>query len=455
MNQLTSEPDIEAGILNAELIHFTLTSRFNAGTSGIISGRWSAETRNGSVVITDGKQTFRDFENILISPCEFREGSFTVHSVVIGVGFHWERKEDQIFRGSLKFVMENGRITLVNRLPVEEYLVSVISSEMKESSSTALLKAHAVISRGWLLAQIAKRGIITDSEKKYSTSYEDEAELTRWYDREDHALYDVCADDHCQRYQGITRAGSAAAAAAVMTTYGQVLMHEGSICDTRFYKCCGGRSELFANTWEPEDHPYLASVYDAKAEVEDFNPVQEDAAKRWIDSSPDVFCNTSDASVLSQVLNDYDQETPDFFRWKLRYSQEELRNIIRSRSGIDYGEILELVPLERGSSGRIIRLKIHGTLKSRIIGKELEIRKTLSRSHLYSSCFYVEKHNEDGVIYFDIKGAGWGHGVGLCQIGAAVMGARGYDYDAILSHYFRGAELKRLYSESTNPTDYE
>ena len=318
---------------------------------------------------------------------------------------------------------------------------------MSANSSAELLKAHAVISRGWLLAQMEKQSNSGKETVRYNTSIITVDEIMRWYDREDHINYDVCADDHCQRYQGITRASTSSVEKAVSETSGEVLTYNGTICDTRYYKCCGGLSELFENVWEPVNHPYLRSITDLDITPEgyDLDLTNETNARLWIKGNPGSFCNTTDKKVLSQVLNDYDQETNDFFRWKVTYSQADLTDLVRARTGIDFGIISDLIPLERGASGRIIRLKIEGSEKTIVIGKELEIRKALSRTHLYSSCFFVEKRNYENSILFTLIGAGWGHGVGLCQIGAAVMGSIGYKYHEILMHYFRGAHLERRY----------
>ena len=329
---------------------------------------------------------------------------------------------------------------------VEEYLRSVISSEMKATSSIELLKAHAVISRSWLLAQIEKRNAIEAANTPYCSESNSEEERTKWYDREEHDNYDVCADDHCQRYQGITRASTAAVNEAVDATHGQVLIYDNSIADARFSKCCGGATELFENCWEPQAHPYLVAQCDNdRNDMPDLRI--EENAREWILSKPDVFCNTNDKHILSQVLNGYDQETSQFFRWRIEYEQDELSALIRRRSGIDFGTIIDLQPVERGTSGRIIRLRIVGSKRTMIVGKELEIRRWLSETHLYSSAFVVEKQPYYNQTRFTFHGAGWGHGVGLCQIGAAVMGANGYKYEAILAHYFKGATLQNLYTK--------
>jgi stage II sporulation protein D len=386
-------------------------------------------------------------DSFLLKPVNPDTGSFIIHAVTIGVNFHWQRKEDQEFNGNLKLIIEDNKVTVINILSIEDYLISVISSEMKATSSSELLKAHAVISRSWLLAQIEKsKNVIADS-KKYETSFTTDNEIVRWYDREDHHNYEVCADDHCQRYQGITRASTFIVVQVINETFGEVLAFDGAICDTRYAKCCGGITEVFENVWEPVNHSYLQKVVDNPVAPAGYDLIinTEENAKKWILGNPDAFCNTSDKKVLSQVLNDYDQETNDFFRWLVTYSQNELSDLIHSRTGIDFGTITNLVPLERGASGRIIRLRIEGTKKTMVIGKELEIRKALSRTHLYSSCFFVEKIADESGTIFVLHGAGWGHGVGLCQIGAAVMGAKGYSYKEILMHYFKDAVLEKRY----------
>ena len=351
---------------------------------------------------------------------------FELENVVIGVGFHWERHENQRFKGTLELMKNaDGTTTAVNILPVEEYLQSVISSEMSAHASLELLKAHAVISRSWLLAQMSHKNSVP--EPRYSGENMC-GRVIKWYDHDDHTGFDVCADDHCQRYQGITRAGNTSVAEAVRATSGQILVYGNEICDARFSKCCGGVTEEFQYCWEDTPKPYLVSVRDCGADGHDF-------------------CDTSDRDILAQVLNDYDRETPDFYRWHVEYTQDELSQLINGNMKDDFGSIVDLVPLERGKSGRISRLKIVGTKKTFTIGKELEIRRTLSRTHLYSSAFEVERMDvKDGIpLHFTLHGTGWGHGVGLCQIGAAVMGARGYKYDSILLHYYRGAEIKKIY----------
>ena len=364
---------------------------------------------------------------------------FTLNDVTIGVDFHWERRESQSFRGALR-LLENadGSVTAINRVAVEEYLMSVISSEMSARASVELLKAHAVISRSWLLAQIECKGTTGTAAMPKAT----DGEVVKWYDHDDHTDFDVCADDHCQRYQGITRECMPTASQAVYATWGEVLTHGGKLCDARFSKCCGGVFEEFENCWEPVHHPYLEARADTATPDSYPDLRDEESARRWIESSPEAFCNTRDNAVLDQVLNDYDRETPDFYRWEVRYTPGELSAIVRERSGIDFGAILSLTPLERGTSGRITRLRVEGTRRVMTVGKELEIRRWLSRSHLYSSAFVVDRDSEGR---FMLHGAGWGHGVGLCQIGAAMMAAQGYGYRDILAHYFKGAEITRRY----------
>jgi len=428
-----------------EEISFQLNGIYTLQQNGkTYTGQQVIKYRNGKIVF-DGLVI--EPEELIFSPKNYESDSFDLFDVTIGIKFHWERKENQSFKGSLHFLCEDDKLTAINVLSLEDYLASVISSEMNATSSMELLKAHAVISRSWLMAQVLKGEEIQNSEHHYQSLTENSEELIRWYDREDHLNFDVCADDHCQRYQGITRQSTDLVLQAINETKGLVLTSEGQICDARFSKCCGGVSETFENVWEPKAHKYLQAITDGEQPDLKQDLRNESSAENWIHSSPDVFCNNSDKAILSQVLNDYDMETHDFFRWEVSYSQEELSDLIHRKTGKEFGRILDLIPVERGLSGRIIKLRILGEKKSFIIGKELEIRKILSESHLYSSNFMVEKGPEiDGFPSgFNLKGAGWGHGVGLCQIGAAVMGAKGYPFKEILLHYFRGAQLEKRY----------
>ncbi|OFY45996.1 MAG: amidase [Bacteroidetes bacterium RBG_13_44_24] len=448
MKETGKVPVLQVGVCSGREISFTLNDSFIAGTTEVsMKGKCVALLSGRKITLSCGEKILDSESPVLLVPENLKSSSFTLHAVTIGVDFHWQRKEDQVFKGSLKLIVEEDKITAVNVLSIEDYLTSVISSEMNATSSEEFLKAHAVISRSWLLAQIEKSRNIGKEGKKYEAHTRTDKEVIRWYDREDHKNYDVCADDHCQRYQGITRASTPAVIKVIGNTFGEVLTFKGAICDTRYYKCCGGMTELFENVWEPVNHPYLQRVIDNPAPPEGYTLEMndEDSARKWILGKPDSFCNTSDKKILSQVLNDYDQETNDFYRWKVTYTRKELSDLIKTRTGIDFGSIIDLVPLERGVSGRIKRLKIEGTLITMIIGKELEIRKSLSKSHLYSSCFFVERTEDGADVRFTLYGAGWGHGVGLCQIGAAVMGAKGYKYREILEHYFPGSVLKKLY----------
>lgn len=402
------EPQVSVGIVSGQKIVFTLNTPFLA-KGETIQGQQEVELAEGGI-LWHGQQ----YRELLFTPQD-PQSSFSLSDVTIGVNFHWERQETQTFRGALRLQVEADRIWAINEIDVESYLESVISSEMSATSSSELLKAHAVISRSWLLAQQQRRNEKGTGNNFFSFIKKDD-ELLRWHGREDHTLFDVCADDHCQRYQGITRATSAMVAQAVRDTRGQVLTFDGELCDARFSKCCGGRTEEFQYCWEDTTKPYLVSV-------------------------SDPFCNTHDPLILKQVLNDYDQETPDFYHWQVSYTQHELSELVERKLHLGLGTIEDLVPLDRGKSGRIWRLQIVGTKRTFVIGKELEIRRALSETHLYSSAFDVERHNDT----FILKGKGWGHGVGLCQIGAAVMGQRGYQYDEILLYYYRGAQLATVY----------
>lgn len=435
------EPKVAVGILSGKEIKFSLNGKF-ISPKGEMYGGQTASLQAGKIE-WGGKL----YDELIFLPMH-STCVFELEEVVIGIHFHWERKENQRFQGALKLIVEEEKLTAVNIVGVEDYLTSVISSEMSATASPELLKAHAVISRSWLLAQINKNKALKEEQACYTTCHQTEEELIRWYDREDHTLYDVCADDHCQRYQGITRASTQAVKEAIEATRGKVLMHDGSICDARFSKCCGGAFEEFAYCWEEKHLPYLSKQRDSKTDTSLPDLTNEAEAEKWIRSKPTAFCNTTDKQILGQVLNNYDQETTDFYRWEVSYTQSELADLIRRRSGIDFGEIINLQPIARGTSGRLWKLKIVGTKRSMVIGKELEIRRTLSESHLYSSAFVVDKlgaSTERIPQGYRIVGAGWGHGVGLCQIGAAVMGEQGHSYDDILLHYYPGADIKKIY----------
>lgn len=437
------QPDVTVGIVSAQKIHFSLNKPYLAKGEKVL-GEQVVEFSEGGV-LWNGNQ----YSQLTFHP-QSADASFSLSDVTIGVNFHWERKETQTFLGTLRFVVESDKIVAINELPVEKYLESVISSEMSATSSLELLKAHAVISRSWLLAQMMKRREVAESGNNFFSFTKKEDTLIRWYDREDHTLFDVCADDHCQRYQGITKETSPHVAEAIRQTKGQILMDGEEICDARFSKCCGGITEEFQYCWEDTPKTYLTAVRDIALGVEHTLPnlTNEEEAEKWIRFNPPAFCNTQDKKILSEVLNDYDQETVNFYRWKETLSQEKLQQLIADKLKMDLGAILDMKAVERGKSGRISKLQIIGTEKTFTIGKELEIRRTLSDSHLLSSAFVVDKYDKDeqGVPQrFELIGAGWGHGVGLCQIGAAVMGEQGYHYDAILLHYYQGAEIKKLY----------
>ncbi len=443
------QPKINVGIMFSPRIVFYLNGRYRHLESGVeFEGPGSAVLEDGKLSFSIGNSPVTASFPVELEPVDCEDCSFDLREVTIGINFHWERREDQRFRGGLRVIEENGLLTAVNVLPLEEYLVSVISSEMSATSSAELLKAHAVISRSWLLAQKEKEARLREAGN-YVTTIEKEGERIRWYDREDHSNFDVCADDHCQRYQGITRAGTPAVEEAVNSTSGMVLVYDGNICDARYSKCCGGISEKFENVWEPVVHPYLTRVIDNPVDPPGFDTglSAEEAAKAWILGSPEAFCNTRSTYVLSQVLNDYDQETVNFFRWSVTLEQNEIKDLLKKKVDLDVGHIIALEPVERGVSGRLLKLRIRGTGGSIVVGKELEIRKALSPSHLYSSAFIVEPGEPvDGIpSAFTLRGAGWGHGVGLCQIGAAVMGSGGYSYRDILTHYFPGSELEKRY----------
>ena len=430
---------LEVGIMSGQQISFEIISDGN--------GEQKVEYSEGKILYNGTLYDQLIFDAKTPSTM-FAEPSFILHGVTIGVDFHWERQVTQKFAGRLKFITDGGKVTAVNEIGVEDYLLSVISSEMKSSAGLEFLKAHSVISRSWVMAQILNRKksvagflpceaphnvaeLVTMLDCKAGEGKEEshDTEYIKWFDHDDHKVFDVCADDHCQRYQGLTMAVGETVRKAIDQTWGLVLKSGGEICDARFSKCCGGRMELFSTCWEDKDYPYLQALPDTPDEKPGGDP----------------FCDATDEKILSQVLNDYDLETKDFYRWTVEYSRNEVSDLIRTRSGIDFGTIQELIPIERGPSGRIKRLRVVGSKREMIIGKELIIRKWLSLSHLKSSAFTVIWNGDK----LTLKGSGWGHGVGLCQIGAAVMASKGYCFQAILGHYYPGSELLPMVDDAS------
>ncbi len=452
MNKFNREPVIKVGLMTgASSARITLAGRFvNDSGEEVDGGDYTASIDEGAVAL-DGPTALRS-SSILLAPMDFDFCRITVHDITIGIDFHWQRKEAQQFQGALRLNAGRDGLMLINELPLESYLVSVISSEMSASCPAELLRAHAIVSRSWLLAQLNNESSESREPDETSSDAVDDSsqQIIRWYDRENHADFDVCADDHCQRYQGISKAFSESAFDAIGSTRGKALIWNGEICDARYSKSCGGMTEVFRAAWEDRDVEYLTAIYDGRDRVEEYGmPLTDEAnSEAWIRSLPPAYCNTDSAELLARILPGFDQETRDFYRWKVVYSQDELREIISARLGNDVGRVLALEPALRGESGRIIKLGIKAEKRNLVIGKELEIRRTLSRSHLYSSAFVVETGQGDADSYpqsFTLIGAGWGHGVGLCQIGAAVMADEGHSHEAILTHYFRGATLGSLY----------
>ena len=441
---MTQTPVLSVGILLRNRIEFTFHSPYQlTGTEKTFEGQHYAIYDEEGIMFEGEK-----FHELAFTPVHEENATFTLKDVTIGIDFHWERDEDQTFEGCLSIITEKKSLRAINKLSIEAYLRSVISSEMSATSSMDLLKAHTVISRSWVLSQVENKKKCGATESTQIS----EGKFIKWYDRDDHIDFDVCADDHCQRYQGITRITAPLVKEAVESTKGEVLTYDDKICDARFSKCCGGVAEKFESCWQEESHPYLVPFYDHANGVHSndlpADLTNEEEATKWIMNDPEAFCNTQDKHILQQVLNHYDQETADFYRWKVVYTQAEIQQLIYTKAPVDFGEIIDLIPIKRGPSGRLIELKIVGTKATMIIGKELEIRKVLSNSHLYSSAFVVERTLDDNQSIptsFTLFGAGWGHGAGLCQIGAAVMSEEGYDYQTILNHYFRGSTLQKRY----------
>jgi stage II sporulation protein D len=440
MGSVQNQPRIHVGIMDrrAEVAGY-LHGNYCGDGFGPVSGRFFVKAEAGMVVLADeANHEICRSASIRLSG---QEGStFLLFNVTIGNRFHWERTEDQTFQGDLILSLgKDGTITAINEIPLEDYLKSVISSEMSGDAPMEFLKAHAILSRSWVLAALDRKkktkGVPMPAEK----IIQGEEEVICWYDREDHERFDVCADDHCQRYQGMTEIGSEQAEEAVRETRGIVITHEDEICDARYSKACGGITEDFDTAWENRRVPYLRSISDASVP---HRPITtEEEASAWILSNPEAYCGTKDERLLERILPDFDRGTKGFFRWRVEYSRTELQEILQEKSGFDFGTLQKIVPLRRGPSGRISRLRVIGSKRSMVVGKELEIRRWLSRSHLYSSAFIVKAEAERFIFH----GAGWGHGVGLCQVGAAVMATRGFSADEILNHYFRGVEIKKLY----------
>ncbi len=434
-------PVVNVGIMTEKAISFVFHGEYVHTETGLFM---KDEQR---VICINGQLMFngKRYNELFFEPAT-PDSYFELKAVTIGIQFHWQRQEDQSFKGALNLIATEKGILAINQVDAEDYLASVISSEMKPTAPKEFLKAHVVISRSWLFSQVEQKQERKQKKGKYKNITRDNEQLIRWYDHDDHELFDVCADDHCQRYQGMTRIISPNVMSVIDETRGEVLVKNNNICDTRFSKCCGGVTEQFENCWEPVHHSYLTALFDGQEE-ELPDLTNEKEAESWIRNAPPAYCNTNNREILSQVLNDYDEETTDFFRWKVVYTQKQISELVYRKSGIDFGEIIDLIPLERGTSGRIVRLKIVGTHNTFIIGKELEIRRTLSETHLYSSAFVVDKRNIQNNVpqAFVLTGAGWGHGVGLCQIGAAVMSTIGFNYKQILEHYFPGTEIEKRY----------
>lgn len=425
--------NIKVGISRGAKIEFSLNADFILKQNNSTTrGNFVVEFSNNGILFNN-----RIFDELYFTALP--SSTFELKDVVIGKDFHWQQKRHQHFEGDLRIVPDGNNLVAINVVDIEKYIYSVIASEMSSTSYVELLKAHAVISRSWISAALRsakKQPIITPQ----TDTFQESNSYIRWYERDAHTLFDVCADDHCQRYQGIPSVETSALRHAIESTAGEVLTYNGEVCDARFSKCCGGYTERFSACWADRELPYLISKSDSTTDLE-LRLTDEGEARRFISSSPEVFCNTTDKAIIHQVFNDYDQQTQTFFRWQVKYSPSEFSEIVCSRSGYDFGDIIDIVPLRRASSGRITLLKVIGTKLIINVGKELEIRRWLSRSHLYSSAFVVDR---DSGGNFVLSGAGWGHGVGLCQIGAAVMAARGYSYRQILEHYYKGVDIKKI-----------
>ena len=437
---MKNQPKITVGIMDRQAeVNGSLDGNFRVDGFGPVSGQFSGKAEKGMIVLFDEAHC-EITRSSLIKLIASKDSKFTLFNVTIGKRFHWERKEDQTFQGDLILQTPKDRmVSAINEIPLEDYLESVISSEMSVEAPIEFLKAHAILSRSWLLVALDRKKKAEEPSIPAPVGKIIEGEVIRWYDREDHDFFDVCADDHCQRYQGITKIISNQAQEAAQETRGMVITHQDQICDARYSKACGGLTEEFATAWDDKRVPYLTSISDASIPHPPIKTEKE--AFSWILSEPEAYCNTKDKHLLEKILPDFDRETKEFFRWRVEYSRKELEEILREKSGFDFGTLQEIRPLRRGPSGRIYQLKIVGSKRSMVVGKELEIRRWLSPTHLYSSAFVVVVEG-DRIIF---HGAGWGHGVGLCQIGAAVMANQGFSAEQILKHYFKGIEIKKIY----------
>jgi len=442
------QPNINIGLVTGGELKFSLLGNYyQLGTQNLFSGNFSAVIQNGKILLKGENGEFLFSSGITFKPENFNVELFKVFGVKIGIDFHWESAKDLIYAGSLKLIIEDNQLTAVNIAPLENYLEGVISSEMNPKSHLEFLKAHAVISRSWLLSQMENRK--KQKKEKGAENTGDENEIIKWYDRGDHKNYDVCADDHCQRYQGLGKNVSEIVREAISETRGVALIQNDKIFDARYSKCCGGKTELFENVWSDAEKSQMPSIFDYKFPPDNFAEEleSEQNAVEWINGLPEAFCNITDQEILEEILVEFDQKTKDFFRWEVEISQEKISNLLKEKLNIDFGDVLDLIPVERGASGRLIKLKIIGTKAEKTVGKELEIRRILSEKHLFSSAFVIEKlENKNGVpAGFVLRGAGWGHGVGLCQIGAAVMARQKYRFDEILAHYYPNIQIKRVY----------
>ncbi|MCF8414075.1 MAG: SpoIID/LytB domain-containing protein [Melioribacteraceae bacterium] len=442
-----NEPIVNVGILTSQQIKLNILGLYTSPNfPGEFSGEVLVTYENNLITFQSEDYKYSTRKPIELEPDEFYNDTFLVRDVHIGKEFHWERSKDLRFLGSIKLIIQEDQVTLINIVPIETYLLSVVSSEMNANASEEFLKCSAVISRSWLLAQMRSKNELEDQP---NLSNNRENEIIRWYNREDHKDFDVCADDHCQRYQGFRNIKINVAAEAVKFTRGLVLMHDLDICDARFSKCCGGITESYENVWDDKQVPYLKGIVDYKFSDEgfDINLESESATTAWIENNPPAFCDIVDEDILEKIMVDFDLKTKNFFRWEVNYSNEEIATLLFEKTGIEFGKIVDLIPIKRGKSGRLVKLKIVGSKETVTFGKELEIRKILSKTHLLSSAFIIIKgETTDGIPKeFTLKGGGWGHGVGLCQIGAAVMGERGYQFDEILLHYYSDAAIVKYY----------
>jgi SpoIID/LytB domain protein len=369
----------------------------------------------GGLILLQNETRSLEFETT--GPLFVAGSPVAVFDVPVGTGYHWEQKEDRTYPETMIFLLDvNGKLAAVNAVPVETYLEGVVPSEMHPNFPEEALKAQAVAARSKALANL---GLVHSADP-----------------------FDFCSDVHCQVYGGLSKT-AASANRAVKKTAGLVLWEGGKIIDAVYGGVCGGHTEDVDKAWRTAPKRHLQGIADGPRQLKRYEPLDDESNVRsWIQDSPPSYCNTLTGS-LPDALN----YTKKYFRWEVTLPQDELRSQIERRLGRNLGAVRDLIPISRGVSGRITKLKIVGTNGEQIVEGELNVRKCLSSTTLWSSCFIVERKDGGSAPpeSFTLRGAGWGHGIGMCQTGAAIMALKGYGFDRILKHYYKNVRIKKLY----------